>query len=370
MTSRERILKAINHEPADRVPTDMWATPEVLNKLIAHFRVDRRDDSYTPYIFLNGGAVSCSCWSILRLWEILAIDGIFNVQPPYKGPELEEAGGVLYNKWGFGFRKQKYQNGEYLEQVRFPMKDLETISELQRYRWPDPDWYDYDALLELINRCEGRAVSVGYTAAFYYHNMLRGLELSLIDPLIRPEFTHILVEKVSAFFQEYHERCFEAAGGLIDMTQVTDDFGSQHGLLISPEVFRKFYKEPMQKAIDLAKANGLYIFHHDDGDMRALLPELVEMGIDILNPVQWRCGGWDLSALKRDFGDRVCFHGGADNQKTLPFGSPEDVKGEVKMLMETLGSDRTGYILCPCHNIQPNTPVENIIALYEEARNY
>ena len=367
MTNRERVLSAVAHKPPDRVPTDMWATPEILDRLIEHFQVDRYRGSFTPYISLNGGAVSCSHKSILRLWQILGIDGIFNVQPPYNGPKLEETKGILYNEWGFGFRKQKYKTGEYLEQVVYPMKELQTVSELKGYRWPDPDWYDYEALPELIEYCEGRAVSVGYTAIFYYHNMLRGLELSLTDPLLRPDFTHYLVERLSDFFQEYHGRCFEVAGRLIDITQVTDDFGSQQGLLISPEIFRSFYREPMRRAIDLAKSRGLFVFHHDDGDIRALLPELADMGIDILNPIQWRCGGWDLSALKRDFGGRICFHGGVDNQKTLPFGSPEEVRREAKMLMDTLGSDRTGYILCPCHNIQPNTPVENIIALYEVA---
>ncbi|MEW5719336.1 MAG: hypothetical protein AB1817_11955 [Chloroflexota bacterium] len=95
--------------------------------------------------------------------------------------------------------------------------------------------------------------------------------------------------------------CFEATRGLIDMTQVTDDFGSQNGLLISPSVFDKFYRAAIQRAIDLAKSYGLFVFHHDDGDLRGLLSRLCEMGIDILNPIQWRCGDWDLRALKVDF---------------------------------------------------------------------
>ena len=89
------------------------------------------------------------------------------------------------------------------------------------------------------------------------------------------------------------------------MTQVTDDFGSQHGLLISPRIFDQFYRAPLQRGIDLAKSHGLIVFHHDDGDMRALLPRLVEMGIDILNPIQWRCGDWDLRALKEQYGQRA-----------------------------------------------------------------
>ena len=200
--------------------------------------------------------------------------------------------------------------------------------------------------------------------------MLRGLELSLMDPILRPDFTHHLLARLSDFFTEYHRRCFEALGGLADMTQVTDDFGAQHGLLISPRVFDQFYHAPLQRGIDLAKSHGVIVFHHDDGDMRPLLPRLVEMGIDILNPIQWRCGDWDLQALKEQVGQRLCFHGAVDNQQTLPFGTPADVRAEVKHLIETLAGDRTGFILGPCHNLQAVTPVENILAMYEAAREY
>jgi uroporphyrinogen decarboxylase len=112
------------------------------------------------------------------------------------------------------------------------------------------------------------------------------------------------------------------------------------------------------------------VFHHDDGDCRTLLPALVEMGIDVLNPIQWRCGDWDLRALKRDYGGHFCFHSAVDNQQTLPFGSPDDIRAEVRMLVETLGSDGTGFIIAPCHNLQANTSVENIVALYEAAREF
>ena len=94
------------------------------------------------------------------------------------------------------------------------------------------------------------------------------------------------------------------------------------------------------------------------------------MGIDILNPIQWRCGNWELAALKAEYGDRLCFHGGVDNQVTMPFGKPEDVHTEVNWLVDTLASDRTGLIIAPCHCLQPVTPVENIIAMYEAAHRY
>ena len=163
---------------------------------------------------------------------------------------------------------------------------------------------------------------------------------------------------------------FEACEGLIDVTQVTDDLGTQNGPMISPRTFREFYRPHMQRFIDLAHSFGIEVFHHDDGAIRAFIPDLVEMGIDILNPMQWTCPGMELEGLKRDFGGDLCFHGGIDNQRILPFGTPDEVRAEVRHNIDALASDRTGYILAPCHNIQPITPVENIVTMYDEAWKY
>jgi uroporphyrinogen decarboxylase len=351
---RERILAAVHHEVTDRVPTDFWGTDEVLNKLYRYF----------------------GCNNKFEMYNVLGIDGILNTSPPYVGPALpEEYDGDFWYKnqiWGMRFKAQSYDGGFYWEQVYYPLAEAETIKDLEDFPWPNPDWFDYDALTkqcELSAESE-RAIEVGYTAVFWYHNMLRGLETSLMDPMLKPEFTTYLLQRISNFFNEYHHRCFEAAGDFIDITQVTDDWGAQNGLLTSPQVFKEFYRAHIQSAIDLAKSFNIAVFHHDDGDMRPLLPTLTEMGIDILNPLQWRCGDWDLAALKAEFGDRICFHGGVDNQQTLPFGTPDEVRGEVKCLIETLASNQTGYILAPCHNIQTNTPVENILAMYEAAHEF
>jgi len=348
MNHRQRILAAIHRQPVDRLPTDMWATDEVRHSLFAHLGVDNMVDVY----------------------DALDIDGIMGIAPPYVGPPLKVEGNYREDEWGMGYRQQAYESGVYEEQVVYPLAEAETIADLEAYRWPSPDWYDYDGLPEQAAHYEGRAIECGYTAVFYYHNKLRGLEQSLMDPLVRPEFTHYLIQCISDFFTEYHRRCFEAGRGVIDITQVTDDWGAQTGLLTSPRVFEEFYRAATQRAIDLAKSYGLIVFHHDDGDMRPLLPRLVGMGIDVLNPIQWRCGNWDLEALKAEYGGRLCFHGAIDNQQTLPFGTVEEVRAEVRRMVETLGCDRTGLIVAPCHNLQAITPVENIVAMYEAAREY
>ena len=369
MNHRERVLAAINRQPVDRLPTDIWATQEVWNRLRAHFGTENN----------------------LDVFEHLKIDGIMGITPPYIGPAINVAdvinivedsaaagvphtgtkgkveAGYYENEWRMGFRQQPYDSGVYDEQVHYPLAEAETIEDLEAYPWPSPDWYDYSALPALAAQYPERAIMCGYTAVFYYHNLLRGLELSLMDPLLKPDFTHHLLGRISQFFNEYHRRCFEAAGNLIDIAQVTDDYGSQSSLLISPKLFDTFYRQPVQEAIDLCKSYDIIVFHHDDGDMRRLLPRLTDMGINVLNPIQWRCGDWDLAALKAEFGDRICFHGGVDNQYTLPFGTPDEVIAEVHWLKQILGSDGTGFIIAPCHNIQANTSVENIVTMYETA---
>ncbi len=377
MDHRQRILAAIHHQPVDRLPTDMWATAETQLKLLKHFDLlaapenqpitSTVQNSLSQVVRLNGGVLACDPEPIVQLWDRLEIDGIFHLMPPYIGPKLPAGPDRMQNEWGMGFRRVVYEAGVYWELVENPLAQASSVADLQAFNWPDPDWYDYSVLPDYIARCGGRAICSGYTAPFYYHNRLRGLELSMMDPLLNPELTQYLIERTQEFFLEYHRRCFEALGKQVDMTQVTDDFGAQKGLLISPSLFERFYRPALQQSIDLAHAFGLIVFHHDDGDLRPLLPALVEMGIQILNPLQWRCGGWDLADLKARFGSKVCFHGGVDNQYTLPFGTADEVRQEVHWLVENLASDGSGFILAPCHNLQSNTPVENILAMYQAA---
>jgi uroporphyrinogen decarboxylase len=130
---------------------------------------------------------------------------------------------------------------------------------------------------------------------------------------------------------------------------------------MSPRAFRRFIKPWLKRMIDLAHTRGARVFHHDDGAIRPLLPDLIEMGIDVLNPIQWRCRGMNRESLAADFGSSVVFHGGVDNQFTLPFGKPEDVREQV---LENIRIFGRGHIVSPCHYIQVNTPTENVVAMY------
>jgi uroporphyrinogen decarboxylase len=348
MSSRERVLAAINHERCDRVPTDIWMTDEVRQKLVDRFG------------------------SVEGAEEALHIDGMPGVAPEYIGPKVPDLGPEeSTNFWGMRFRKVRYATGVYAEQYHHPLADARTSKDLEAYPWPSADWFDYSTLKAQAGKLRNfKIVAAGYMAPFYYHNLLRGLERSLIDPHDDPGLTHEIVGRISAFFYEHHLRIFESADGTVDVSQVTDDYGSQTGPLISMETFRTFYQPHMQRFIDLCRLFGVKVFHHDDGAVRPFLAEFCRMGIDILNPVQHTCPGMEMEGLKRDFGGRLCFHGAIDNQKVLPFGSAEEVRAEVRHAIDALASDGTGYILAPCHNLQAVTPIENIIAMYEEAHRY
>jgi uroporphyrinogen decarboxylase len=348
MNSRERMFAAIERKPVDRIPTDIWATGEVWEKLRAHFG-DGTD-----------------------IMAALHIDGMRAIAPDYCGPAPPAVGpGESANYWGMVMRRTPYADGVYDEQVFYPLAEAKTIDDLDRYCWPRADWFDYSSMRAQAQ--EGRKthlVTFGYMAPFYFHNLLRGLERSLMDPYDDPDFTHEILRRISDFFYEHHRCAFEACDGLIDVAQVTDDLGSQTGPLISPKIYDTFYAQHHRRFIDLCHAFGIKVFHHDDGSCRVFLPRLIEMGIDILNPIQWNCPGMDRAELKREFGDRICFHGGIENQSILPFGTPEEVRAEVRASIDTLADDGTGYIVAPCHNLQPNTPIENILAMYDEAWRY
>ena len=334
MNARERVMAAIHHQPVDRIPTDIWATGEVWEKLRQHF----------------GGQEA--------IYEALHIDGIADLAwPNYIGPPLPSAlPDVSFNFWGIGVKTIAYPTGSYCETCHWPLAEARTIDDLERYAWPRPEWFDTEDLRRRLSEARGRRVTgAGYIAIFYFHNLLRGLERSLLDPYMDPDFTQHLLGRLSDTFYNMHRRIFETCEGLIDLCQVTDDYGSQTGPLIGLDTFREF---------------GIRVFHHDDGAIRDFLPDLVGMGIDVLNPVQANCPGMAMPGLKRDFGASLCFHGGIDNQRVLPFGTPDEVRQTVREAIDTLGEDRTGYILAPCHNLQAVTPIENILAMYDEAWRY
>ncbi|MFH1421207.1 MAG: uroporphyrinogen decarboxylase family protein [Planctomycetota bacterium] len=348
LTHRERVLAAARREKPDRIPLDIWCTDEVRDMLMKHFNVATERE----------------------LWDCLHLDKIVEVNPIYVGPPEQDIGDetVKVPPWWVRKRRINYGSGTYDEIISSPLTDATTISELEQHLWPSADWYDFSTIEEQCNQWEEYAIISGYTAPFFFHNHVRGLEQSCIDLVAEPEMTQYILDRITEFCWEYCSRLFEAGKGKIHITEVTDDFGSQKDMLISPDSYRKWFKSLQKKFSDLAHQAEIFVFHHDDGAIRRIIPDLIEAGIDILNPIQHVCPGMELNGLKNDFGDKLCFHGGIDNQYVMPRGTVEEVRHEVRQCMEILGRDG-GYILAPCHRIQPVTPVENIIALYDTAWN-
>ena len=356
MNPKERVLRAINRESLDRIPCDYWGTPETTDMLRRHLGVEKEVD----------------------LWEKLGIDKIVNLTPAplgapvphhYVGPPLAPDEDI----WRVKYVPKSYANGKgiYQEITHSPLANLETVEEIEAsYSFPEVDWFDFSTIEEQCRKYPDYAIECGYISPFYVYNNIRGLEKSLMDLANNQEYAHYVIGKICDFLYSFHERLFEAGQGLINIAQVTDDFGMQSGLLISPETFDEFFKPHYQCLIRLVKDFGIKVFHHDDGAIRPLIPKMVELGIDILNPIQWKLPGMSPEELKRDFGQLLCFHGGVDNQTTLPFGSKEEVEKEVIYLIQTLASDGTGYIMAPCHNIQLITPIENIVTMYEAIHHY
>jgi uroporphyrinogen decarboxylase len=175
---------------------------------------------------------------------------------------------------------------------------------------------------------------------------------------------HYCLDKLFNLAYENTCRIYEQIPGKVTLSYVAEDLGAQEGLMFSLFHIREFLLPWMKRMIDLAHAAEVYVFHHSDGAIRDIIPDMIDIGIDILNPIQWRCKGMAREALKRDFGKDVVFHGSMDNQYTLAFGSVEEVRQEVRDNLRILGKGG-GYILAPCHNIQAISPPENIVAMYE-----
>jgi len=306
------------------------------------------------------------------LLEKMGID-LRYVFPNYIGKRLKRYDDGSYEDiWMVRRKTVKGAGGTYEHTVHSPLSSIKTIEELEDWSPPSPDCYDYSFLR---SQCETNSkyatVFVGdrtnRTCVLHEAMYLRGVQKALIDPLEDPELTHRLYEKITEFYLELNRRCFEEAGDLIDIFMMGEDLGTQEGLLVSPRTFLEFIKPYLTKHVLLAKQHGIRVMLHSCGAIRDLVPDLIEMGIEILNPIQVRAKRMNPAELKMQFGDKLSFHGAIDIQRTLPYGSSDDVRAEVRNCIQTLGRGG-GYILCTTHNIQSDTPIENILAVYDEAK--
>jgi len=339
MTPRERWLAVLNHEKPDRVPLDYRGTAEASAKLIEHM----------------------GCASLREALDRLHVDPVLTVGPRYVGPPLAKDRDV----YGIGYAYTEYEGGKYRNAVEHPLAEYETVEEIEaNYTWPSPDWYEYSHIPEQVRGKEDWVICGGGSEPFATYKALRGVAQGYLDLIERPDMVHYGLDKLYGLCYEKTRRIYELIPGRVIWTWVAEDLGTQEGLLVSLDHIREFFLPWMKRMTDLVHEGGAYAFHHSDGAVRENLPNMIEIGIDVLDPVQWRCKGMDREGLKRDFGDKLLFHGGMDNQHTLVYGSVEDVRKEVEDNIRILGAEG-GYILGPCHNVQVVSPPENVVAMYE-----
>jgi uroporphyrinogen decarboxylase len=405
-THRERVLAALAHREADRVPWDLWATPEVMERLRAyvartdtacraptqttdedvlrHFDVDLRSFYGPSQAGQDMGALGAGRHSTTRGQSQTA------GQSPSIVVDLWGVKREVVTVEGKGYR------WTYKHLVESPLASAETARDVDAYRgWPDPAAWDFSTVADTCRKFKGYAVvnqgdRLDRTAQLKPAMYLRGVEQILVDLALNEAVADAIFEHIYQYFMEYNRRVFDAAtvpatasaspvnpqstianpkSCLIDIFMMGDDFGTQHGPMVSPDTWRRFFKRRFRSYIDLAHSYGIRVMHHTCGSVRALIPEFIDCGLDILQSVQPQAEGMDLAALKREFGKHIAFHGSIDIQGALPGGTPADVRREVQARMAA-GKPGGGFIISTAHNILPDTPTENIVALFDAYREF
>ena len=344
MSPRERWQAVLKRQKPDRVPVDYWATAEASDKLVKHLGCTDLNDALMQ----------------------LHVDRPVTVGPSYVGPKCESGEDVF----GCRHKTVTYPTGVYNECVFQPLAEYGSVEEIKKaYLWPEPDWWDYSQIAEQIKGHEDKPIRGGGSEPFLTYCELRGQEQAYMDLALNPDMVHYCLDRLFDLAYENTARIYEQIPGQVMITYVAEDLGSQESLLFSPAHIHEFLLPRMKRMMDLAHEAGAYVFTHSDGAIRDVIPDLIAIGADVLNPIQWRCRGMDREGLKRDFGNKLVVHGAMDNQETLPFGTAQDVRQEVLDNLRILGKGG-GYILAPCHNIQAVGPPENVVAMYETAYEY
>lgn len=344
MTPRERWLTAISHQKPDRVPMDFWGTDEVIADLMRHLSVD------TPE----------------AVYDALRIDKPFVIADRYTGPPLP----ANTDSYGIVTTRVTHATGSYDEAVVHPLADFESVEEIDaHYSWPTPDWWSVDHMAEELEATGDRPVSITMAGVYTDYTKLRGLEQAFVDFALNHDIVAYCLQEMYAIAEERSARLIEAARGRIDIAWIFHDLGSQEALMCAPDTVRSLFLPGVRRLSSLARGHGIRVCLHSDGAIREAVPDLIEAGIEVLNPVQWRCKGMDRRGLVADFGGALTFHGAVDNQVTLASNDDAAVRREVRENIDIFAQSG-GYILAPCHNLQPVTSPETIVAMYDEGFRY
>lgn len=342
MTSRERVLAALQREKPDRTPRDFWAEPPAMRRLFDHVGHSDTD----------------------RLLDRLDVDVRHLEAPP--PPDRDMGGGVWQNFWGERFVYRQTPWGPMREDVQGALADARSLAELESFDWPTPDCIDRSQLKAQCRRHPSRALLYGFADVWQRPALVRGWEGMFLDMVQRPEWVHFLCRKFTDFYREDYTRAAEITAGRIDLYLLISDLGSQQGPLISMAMFRQFVAPYLKEMTECIHGLGGRALFHSCGTVWPLIDELIRLGIDVLDPIQPTCPEMQPEHLKLHYGDRLSFHGGIDMQHLLPHATPTQVEAEVRRYCQILGTGG-GYILAPAHLFQPDVPPENILAVYSGA---
>jgi uroporphyrinogen decarboxylase len=350
MKHRDRVLTALNHEVPDRCPMQISFTPEFAARLAQDLNLGRKS-LHNPH----GGGNTYELERALGQDMLLTSVGWAN--------SYYQAANEYIDEWGIGWRSVAYTTpfgeGRYTEFNHHPLAEDQAINS---YLPPDPTRPElYQEAEWVLKNFKDEYFIVGVTVTTIFETAwaLRGYEQMLTDLALKPD----LAERILEIPYQYHLAAARKLTEMgVDMIWIGDDIGAQNAMLISPRMWRKFLKPRLATFIGELKAinPSVKVAYHSDGVIYPIIPDLIEIGLDVLNPIQ--PASMDPSRLKREFGDQLCFWGSIDEQHTLPFGSPADVRAEVQARLETMGKDG-GLIIGPTHHVQLDTPLENFWAM-------
>jgi uroporphyrinogen decarboxylase len=377
-TARRRVETTLSHIKPDRVPLDISITLNAYINLRRYLGLPEEDNISADRFF--------EVRPQFDLLEALGIDltfvrlqGAKNWSPP---PPLED--GSVLDAWGIGRKLIELPDGSYLNEVSHcPLENLNPDEiNIDDYPWPDPDDPGFiDGLeeeakrlyeetdLALMGRFGGPVMEMG--------TYLRGFENWLMDLILYPEFSRDLLNRIADIQIALDEAGIKAAGKYLSIFKLSgEDLGTQTSTLFSYQVWEELIYpilarrwQAARRALDKYDASHVKMMLHSDGAFRPFIPDIIAAGVDVLDPIQKVCPGMELEGLKRDFGEQLVFHGSVDTQYYLPRGSVNEVIEETKYCIDTLGNNG-GLILGPSHFIQPDVPPENVVAMYETAREY
>lgn len=372
MTPRERVMASLNHQEPDRVPialgqaTGDGITLVAYRNLLRHLGLDETKAQLKD----TRAQTARVDEEILRRFHV-DMRGIGLGAPDgWKDKWLDER--TVQDEWGIV--RTRPAGGFYFDLCGSPFAGEPSLDDIDRHPWPDPaDPGRYRGLQERARRLHREtdyAVVLDLNCAFFLRCCeLRGWENFYTDLLAEREFAEALMDRYLEIRLAMAERALQEVGEDVDIVMVTsDDLGMTDRTLISPDLYRALIKPRQKRTFDFFKARtAAKRYYHTDGAIWPLLPDLVEIGVEVLNPVEVRAAGMgDTARLKREFGERLAFWGAIDTHRVLPHGTPAEVREEVRRRIRDLGPGG-GYVLSSVHNIQPDVPPENVVAMYQAA---